>query len=46
MFWVTTERGYRIGPYDSYAAAWYAGLENFGLGGWIVSEEKGDREEA
>lgn len=45
MYCVTTDGGYRMGPYDSYAEAWYAGLENFGLGGWIVSEIKGDRGE-
>ena len=46
-YYVRTEGGYRLGPYDSYAFAWYAGLENFGLEGWIITEIKGDcREEA
>ena len=43
MYYVVTSGGYRMGPYDSYTFAWYAGLENFGLGGWKVSEIKGDR---
>ena len=44
-FYVKTDGGYCIGPYDSYAFAWYAALENFGLEGWIITEIKGDREE-
>ena len=43
MFYVTTDGGCSIGPYESYAEAWYAGLEYLGLEGWIVSEIKGDR---
>lgn len=38
MYYVTTESGYRIGPYEDYASAWYAGLNNFGLEGWIISK--------
>ena len=36
-YWVTTESGYRIGPYEDYAGAWNAAIINFGFEGWIIS---------
>ena len=43
MYWVTTEGGYRMGPFDDYAMAWYSAIYNLGFEGWIISKEKGDR---
>ena len=37
MYWVTTTGGYRIGPYDDYAFAWEAAIENFGFEGWTIT---------
>lgn len=36
-YYVTTTGGYRIGPYDDYAGAWYAAIERFGFEGWVIS---------
>lgn len=37
MYWVTTEGGYRTGPYDDYAAAIQAAWINFGFEGWTIT---------
>lgn len=39
-YWVTTEAGYRLGPYDSYADAFFAASINFGLEGWTISSKQ------
>lgn len=44
MYWVTTDGGYRLGPYEDYALAWYSAIYNLGFEGWIISRE-GSREE-
>ena len=45
-YWITTEAGYRIGPYDTYANAWYSAVENFGFEGWVISSTGDIRGEA
>ena len=37
MYWVTTDGGFRIGPYEDYANAYFAALNQFGFEGWIIS---------
>ena len=37
MYWVTTDGGYRLGPYEDYASAWEAATINFGMEGWTIS---------
>lgn len=47
MYYVTTDGGNLMGPYESYAEAWYSALENFGLEGWVITEiQRESREEA
>lgn len=36
-YWVTTEAGFRIGPYEDYALAFEAAIINFGFDGWTIS---------
>lgn len=36
-YWVTTESGFRIGPYENYAEAFFAATVNFGMEGWVIS---------
>lgn len=38
MYWVTTNGGYRIGPYDDYATAIQAAWINFGFEGWKITK--------
>ena len=37
MYFVTTDGGYRIGPFDDYAKAYEAATINFGMEGWTIS---------
>ena len=37
MYWVTTDGGYRLGPYEDYASAGEAATINFGMEGWTIS---------
>ena len=45
MYWVNTEGGYRMGPYEEYCLAWYSAVYNLGFEGWIISKEQANREE-
>lgn len=40
IYWVTTDSGFRIGPYEDYAGAWNAAIINFGFEGWIISNTR------
>ena len=37
MYYVTTDGGFRIGPFDDYAKAYEAATINFGMEGWTIS---------
>lgn len=37
MYFVTTDGGYRIGPFDDYAKAYESATINFGMEGWTIS---------
>ena len=37
MWYVTTDGGYRIGPYDSYDEAFDKAVLNFGMEGWVIT---------
>lgn len=37
MYFVTTDGGFRIGPFDDYAKAYEAATINFGMEGWTIS---------
>lgn len=36
-YWVTTEAGFRIGPYGDYNAALQAAWIQFGMEGWVIT---------
>ena len=38
MYWVTTEGGYRLGPFDDYVKAYESALINLGFEGWTISK--------
>ena len=37
IYYVTTDGGFRIGPFDDYAKAYEAAIINFGMEGWEIS---------
>ena len=38
-YWVETSGGYKFGPYDDYACAWYLAVYNLGFTGWKIRTE-------
>ena len=38
MYWVTTDGGYRMGPFDDYESAFFAATINLGFEGWTISK--------
>ena len=40
IVWVVNTTTEMIGPYDNYAAAYFAALINFGFDGWTITRSK------
>lgn len=37
MYFVTTDGGFRIGPYEDYCKAYFSAIEQLGFEGWVIT---------